>query len=626
MREVSPEEVIFHIIKNIIERKLYMSEQGNKFIVITVLSTFPYIKEGENPIEFTYENPDGFGIKGIWTNEAGLKYFKQKYGETITDIITLCSEQTAGDTYQKRVGEIIGIAPHSVMYDYEAKGDEIISRLLESSELSFNSGDTVVVDASGGARSASFALMSLFRYLEYKGVRLGQVIYSNITDRNEKKGRIYDITETLDMFSLINGVYEFNTSGNPTALSQFVKKIPDSEIKTKITELLEQMKKFYNEISLCRPREIDTTLRNLSKKLNELIKLKERVRLRELMRPKGQGSSSSGRETLFFELLPLITEKFHTGKEGITMLGLIKWCVDNGLIQQAITFYVEKLPKEFTEDLYFFEPKSEDSKTIYRKKASKLNPDDIYYRYFFSQPDIKARMNKLFTEKESDIILSIRSGKALAEYKKHIEEYDNDEEFGSRIYDALWFIARVRANFYSDHPSTDPEKKAPVPEEKQSADYRLLYNQLKKCGSISETFKSFYKNFSKNDFKIPGSDTAEEKEHGATLTKMLPVILSDKFDTKKIELNIDTDDLKVLRLHFACLKYIRNNINHASTQEPNDKEIKVRTLKLLSELSGNDDFKELLPEKNNFNAELIGKFIAYSVDHINDVISKMSEK
>ena len=589
-----------------------------------MLSTFPYIKEGENPIEFTYENPDGFGIKGIWTNEAGLKYFKQKYGETITDIITLCSEQTAGDTYQKRVGEIIGIAPHSVMYDYEAKGDEIISRLLEGSELSFNRGDTVVVDASGGARSASFALMSLFRYLEYKGVRLGQVIYSNITDRNEKKGRIYDITETLDMFSLINGVYEFNTSGNPTALSQFVKKIPDSEIKTKITELLEQMKKFYNEISLCRPREIDTTLRNLSKKLNELIKLKERVRLRELMRPKGQGSSSSGRETLFFELLPLITEKFHTGKEGITMLGLIKWCVDNGLIQQAITFYVEKLPKEFAEDLYFFEPKK-GAAAVY-KKAGELNPDDIYYRYFFSQPDIKARMNKLFTEKEKDIILSIRSGKALAEYKKHIEEYDNDEEFGSRIYDALWFIARVRANFYSDHPSTDPEKKAPVPEEKQSADYRLLYNQLKKCGSISETFNSFYKNFSKKDFKIPAIDTTEKNEHGATLTKMLPVILSDKFDTKNIELNIDTDDLKVLRLHFACLKYIRNNINHASTQEPNDKEIKVRTLKLLSELSGNDDFKELLPEKNNFNAELIGKFIAYSVDHINDVISKMSEK
>lgn len=52
---------------------------------------------------------------------------------------------------------------------------------------------------------------------------------------------------------------------------------------------------------------------------------------------------------LFKSLLPLIKTKMHLTENRMEYTDLIAWCLDNRMIQQAVTFYVEKMP------VYYFD-------------------------------------------------------------------------------------------------------------------------------------------------------------------------------------------------------------------------------------------------------------------------------
>lgn len=90
--------------------------------------------------------------------------------------------------------------------------------------------------------------------------------------------------------------------------------------------------------------DIDEIMKDLNKKIIEAEKIKDKINNKEnrLM------------NYMFFNLIKEIKKKFYLEDDKeITYINLIRWCLDNDLIQQALTLYVEKMPEYYaTHDFY----------------------------------------------------------------------------------------------------------------------------------------------------------------------------------------------------------------------------------------------------------------------------------
>ena len=308
-------------------------------IIITVLSTNPKYKNNDQatklPDSISYICDRGQPVETAWTNEAGLLYLLRN-NTGFTNIICLCSKETFNDDYRRDIEDILQL----------------------TREFKFVSSDTVCIDTSGGYRSVVYSLVYLFRYFEYIGVNIEWMIYSS---KNGQKGSISEIGSTFRMFTLINGAHEFTSTGNPRTLKQY---FSSSQNKT-VRKLLDNMQDFYDNISLCRiGDELDRSFREMDELLSEGLHADE--------------SGNGYDENRFFDLVPVIREKFFLESKS-RYLSLTEWCLKNDLLQQAITLYVEKLPKAYFTELGFL--------TADFENLEKKNPNpgtEIYQEYFIT--------------------------------------------------------------------------------------------------------------------------------------------------------------------------------------------------------------------------------------------------
>ena len=389
-------------------------------IIITVLSTFPRgyktrckREQGEtgNPITYLVGDKE---IKAEWTNEAGLKYFLDGNTE-YTDIICLCSKETSNEEYEKEVLAIIE-ERNSTLKDkiqrieYSLNDDvkTISGKLME--KFTFSPSDIVYIDTTGGARTVAYYLVYLFRYLEYIGVTVESAIYSQINRTEDGKltgeGTITNVKDNFRMFDLINGAHEFTSTGNPKTLSDYFAGSENEHIKN----LLKAMQKFYDQISLCRiGSDIDKSLTAMDKCL---LKIEN-------------NPQPSDNETRLKEIIPVIRKKFFPDNKS-RYLGLIKWCLDNGLIQQAVTIYIEKMPKAYFTEFKFLcldDVNFESSESDTENKGH-----DEYHHYFrkiidrILSPKIKLSMKNVSDKDIKKLCLDYKYMQIVRNYVNHASE------------------------------------------------------------------------------------------------------------------------------------------------------------------------------------------------------------
>ena len=327
-----------------------------KNVILTNLSTF-----NDKAVSGKYDSDIGV-IEGTQTNDAPMKYLLRYLSDKAEDIkiIAIVTEEADSsflnlegviEAFRAESSKNIKIKKVSVCEDkIEASVGEIVAE--------FSAGDNVFVDTTGGFRSSIYLLMAVIRVLEYSGISVSKAIYSKFSRNNESANRIVDVTGQYRMFELINSVNSFSNFGNSYELEAFFS-FSDNEA---IRETISAMNDFSDAISVCRTADLSAIL----ERLNNALEVLQNTKLESMDM------------LLFQQLISLIRKKFYMENNRLEYPSIVKWCLDNRLIQQAVTIYVEKMPE------YLFSTKvlSYDPTSVNTGSFSKNF--DIYYNLLYN--------------------------------------------------------------------------------------------------------------------------------------------------------------------------------------------------------------------------------------------------
>lgn len=344
-----------------------------KGIILLFLSEY---RSDNKPLNYEVEDirEQGRTFEGTQTNDAPVKYLLHNAadnGDRIEKIVCIVTakvkEQKSDEKFQKMVNDYIQtdqrlsdyyqdtkIEFSPVKYNEEIKDTEkrsldIYSQM--SKVLLHEEQSSIYIDYTGGLRDTSFLMTIIIRYLEYHNSICKRIVYSN-----KNKTMICVMDCIYDMFQLLNGVDQFTRTGN----AELLEKCSEKEKDEKTKDLLEKIVKFSKVMSICDIKAIDE---HFLTEIDNGLKNYEKNAAR---------ASLFGE--IFRDMIGIIKKKLYI--EAGKSLGypeLIRWCLDNNMIQQALTLYIEKMP------MYYYKTKM----LIFPKEMPKLNPGKTKERVAF---------------------------------------------------------------------------------------------------------------------------------------------------------------------------------------------------------------------------------------------------
>ena len=469
-------------------------------------------------------------VQGKQTNEAPMCWLLQKAKDEqfpVQRILCIVSEKVKNqyadnrpwtEEFRERIGASdIDFVEISYLEDVKASGDvyKEINKSIE--EMKKRSGDAeiqVYVDYTGGLRDASFLMTSIVQYLEFVGIRCSTVVYGNFF-----KAEIADITNIYDINRLISAVNLFVTSGNATLIDRFYK-----EHNIKDLKLFDAIREFADSILLCNVNEIDHNIIDISNEISSFEK-------------------SAVSSDLYYEMiktiLPIIREKLYLDKvitkEGIYYPWIIKWCLDNGMVQQAVTIFVEKMPEFYiNQDLFRdFDPKN-------------------FYEYYNRFVTIQSLTKDTWTERVLDEVQDYYSKNGnLKGFQKYIvsttlyTQYSNETE----KQEILGRIMRIWQNSQT------------ITIETGSAD---LWDFIQKATNSSRNKYIMY--FLRGEFSgSSGYNLTYEKKY-----QIIKDCSASTVDRKYVSNKVSPDSLSKILRYYLAVKIIRNKLNHATDTSTSD--------------------------------------------------------
>ncbi len=303
-------------------------------ILITSLSVI----RSERPEE-VYTSDVG-EIVGRYSMDAPTAYFLKKLhlcGEGLDRILCLATPETlqpqtpmpqsAFAIYRTTVEQVcasLGCPVPAIIPVTLEFGKSDMNRTIHELIAQLPANARIFLDTTGGARNTSYILLLLTRFLAYKGSQLQQAVYGNYQSGNTVHS-IEDVTMLYNMFSLINAANTFTAFGNATELQAYFQ-----QGNREIRELLEAMVAFSDAVMLC-----DTCLEQ------RIASLRHCFQQMQGYQPENDA------ERLFLLLMDTIQQKLYLTEErsSLPYPELIRWCMENSLIQQAVTIYTEKMPE-----------------------------------------------------------------------------------------------------------------------------------------------------------------------------------------------------------------------------------------------------------------------------------------
>lgn len=267
---------------------------------------------------YQYRCPGNTVQKGRQTNEAPVKYLLKK-DPSIRQILCLVTPTARKNALEHFRKEIRAAAPGVAIElidvpDTGSLPDAAIAELTRS----LDAGDSVYLDSSGGSRYMVMGLMQLARILEFKGVRLRQVVYAN---RSEGQGpTIDDVTDLYTSLDLIGGMQELADFGSVVTLRRYFRQNTSADARVILT-LLDSIERMTDAITLCRLSVLKTAMADYQKAM---------------------AGTASIADPVMRELIGILREKF--GEE-ISTSWLIRWCLDHRMLTQALSLYREWMPE-----------------------------------------------------------------------------------------------------------------------------------------------------------------------------------------------------------------------------------------------------------------------------------------
>lgn len=532
-------------------------------------------KSGAEIRKYKVKREDGSlcWFEGVQTNDAPVKYLisralkDENKIEKIICIVSKMVEKKGLDEFKTMVDDYLSsskeletayhdqkIEFYPVAYpedeeEISYRASKVYRQLAASDCIGKEEGASVYIDYTGGLRDINFLMTAIIRYLEYHGISCKEIVYSSFNKNDSEKNQIYSLNCIYSMYQLLNGVEQFVSTGN----AELLQLCYQNEKESSADELLRQIIKFSQAMSLCDVRDVDHIMDQLCDSLDQFDAKEEK------------GSFFS---VMFGDLTSIIRKKMYIEKgRRYSYPSLIQWCLDNHMIQQALTLYVEKMPEFYCDAglLEFSQEEAEKNKST--KTLGQTWRTEFFYGFFYDQ-----FFEQLFMKELNDFGGHLREGySTLKDNYPRIEQFLADDFRRLRRYmkteqekSAVDFLVKFLKEHYG---KVIKELCLPYTKEK-----------MKNCPKNANAFVSFILNHNKWKIYFLYNDKKkyEEFQLGTYGKKVLVLDLVKTYKGKIPQAKTEDNALIYgMMKYYLALKLIRNRINHASEQEVKEDEKKA---------------------------------------------------
>lgn len=518
------------------------------------------------------DSGDVHEVEASHTNESILKCFSSltevKNNGGINKIIALVSDMVLTDSveylgdkitafeYYRQCADKLKISDIvKIPIEDEDKKQRSISLILNDICENISSDDTVYIDGAGGVRTINNVIQLLTKILKYTGIRNPYTLYADL--QNRPNCFIYDTKNFDNMTDLADAFNEFMTSGKSDQLKCCINKTENSNVH----ELVNMMCEFSDKIRLGNIDDIETTVSKLSEVTTKV---------------EMENDASCMESVIIRRFIPIIREKFIGENDKTDYCRLVNWCLENSLVQQAVTIFTEKIP------IYLFD----------HNILSLKNPD------LFANYEEESKKNKMLpVHWQTNALYSYIMSETTAldprvkELKTCLENgrTSNDTQIKSILND----VKKVK--FPIKHVNNEVEKFCM---EKGFSNKIALVNGLinneKKCRELL------------------GVGTIKEKEQNK-FSAIDFILQNRRLKTTDFGFNVPVQKLADILYGYLYVKNIRNRINHASDAEMFTEEQKKKLVGYDFSL-----FDLVTVKKNIFRA-------LNSITNCGDIIEKKSD-
>lgn len=280
---------------------------------------------------------------------------------------------------------------------------------------------TIHADMTGGMRNASMMMLGVMRLLNFSGLQMGKILYSN-WERNRDVNYVEDSQDVYRFFDLVAGATEFAKYGSVEKLADYYnidvfeqKPYTDEcNLSRELYELVNAMGYFAQSIKLCRYGELEDACALLAKKIQAFTNLAPQ--------------NYDANDKLFATLLPTIEESYKTVLSAHDDLDIITWCVKQGHLQQAMTLYTERVP-EFIDKQGFYTLDDATAKEINKKvKNEEISAANYLLCVWGNHLDQRGDIQVFFKRALKQPLALLKQWKTVddADVEKKLEELQQD--------------------------------------------------------------------------------------------------------------------------------------------------------------------------------------------------------
>ena len=384
-----------------------------KHIMLLFLSVVQIDRDTGKIRETTYKNisRNMEGEITLTTNESAVRYilYNGGRGSDISRIYIFASEtvrknfnyefedgkkRTHLQFFKERIGKFIPnideVINKKTIIDYKENGSPNDNLLIVAKmagliqEFVDQANEEVIlhVDFTGGLRNVNMMMLDVIRLLEYSGVKIGSLLYSNY--QNQK---VEPVKNIYNFFQLISGVEEFVQFGSVKVLEKYYA-TSKNKISASLQNLIDAMKSFSEEIKLCHYGRFIESVQKLHDAINDF-----------------KPTPNNLQDSLMNRLIDRIREEYSMliNTRGEDDLQIIRWCVEKGYFQQALTLYTERIPEVLSKRKIITMTPDENEK-LQRAMRGDKRAQWFYLINKYLDNDIKGKMlSNVMTKKRDEL-------------------------------------------------------------------------------------------------------------------------------------------------------------------------------------------------------------------------------
>ena len=583
------------------------------------LSTIRVVKDGDKiKIQETpYNNIEGEPTRT--TNESAVRYLIQKVGSisrifiitsnAVNDDITFKykkndkeekipyldengNTKTHLDYFKERISQFLPDGEkcefEDCPYDEKSIGNQNLKSVAEIAgriqKYAKECGEEVTlhVDLTGGMRHINMIMLEITRLLEYSGIKIDNLLYSNYDRDNEENNKVEELKNIYDLFQLTAGVEEFVSFGSVKALKKYYdRSASEAELSENLKRLIKAMESFAEEIKLCHYGRFRASIIELHDAVHDFKPISDNLQ-----------------DLLMSQLIERVRKEYSNLLQlrELDDLRVIRWCIKHGYMQQSLTLYTERIPEYIGEhklvELSEFETKkinkrlSNDDRNFYffllNNYKNDQKHDGDYFYFQNTKTNIENQIDKLNKKYakliKTDAMALIRqkkfdydswfkkvknlAGEFVSNLKENFKELPIEEniitlENESQLRLQLEFLSKTFCNdrksleLLKAFPSSNLDFMKPILE-KMPKEFITMEKGFQRRNMIADYIENIEQKYLKYTFPIFKLNAS------STVFRLHDMIYNEIF-----KVNIDEFDfLKIMDKYFR-LKKERNQSNHA---------------------------------------------------------------